>query len=213
MNHRNSMIKMKKSIKTPFICVRTLKTKRAPLVSPVKAEQSAESVKKNLDIVLKTAQIEHQNLGFETWRTQNAKLHTYLWLSAAIISAESALLLNIFNHEVIHALPSFCLLFACIVGAVAFIFGIDCLRGRSDVFRIIYGNYEYNVNVAESDISGLRTRREAISALANNIENNAERVHILARKMRELSILNAISAFFGAVAFTWYITLRMISTF
>lgn len=167
-----------------------------------------EHIKKNLDLVLKTAQSEHQNVVYNTWATQNAKLHTYLWLSVAIISAESALILRVVDSNITNDLNiiSLILLFISIViEFISFVFGIDSMRSRDNVSRPIYGDYNYVIGVAKEDFSGVRVREEAITALENSILGQIKGTNFLGKRMRTLAWLNIASASIGALAFIFYI--------
>lgn len=167
----------------------------------------AAAVGKNLDIVLKTAQTEHQNVSYVTWATQNSKLHTYLWLAVAIISAEMALLMRIVDEnspDSAGLISLFFLAVAVLTSLGAFAVGIDCMRSRTDIKRPIYGDYNYNVSVAEYDASGLRTRREMISALENSIYEQIEEVSRVGKKLRILSVFNLVSVLIGVLAFICY---------
>ena len=167
-----------------------------------------EHIEKNLDIVLKTAQSEHQNVVYNTWATQNAKLHTYLWLSVAIISAEAALVLRIIDADIIIDLDIISLVLlsiAIVIEFISFVVGIDSMRSRDNVSRPIYGDYNYGISVAKEDFSGIRVREEAITALENSILGQIKGIHFLGKRMRILAWLNIASASIGALAFIFYI--------
>ena len=152
------MTKIKNSIKNPFARRNVMKAKRHGV-----------GIEKNLDVVLQTARNEYQQVAFSTWATQNSKLRTYLWLTVAIVSAEAALFLRMFDtNEMTGWLlaPLAILGVALVIGFGAFVFGVDCMRSRGDAIRPVRGeDYEYTTRVAETDLSGWKTRKEAITAL------------------------------------------------
>lgn len=163
------------------------------------------AVERNLDLVLAQARAEYHSEVDCTWATQTAKLHTYLWLSVAIVSAECALFLRILDAAPAAPLPFAALgitLAAMLCAFAAFALGVDAMRNRHDHIRPLYGNdYSYAIEIAEFPGCSVRLREETIAALNTCITGQARTTDFLGRRMRRLSVCNLVSAFIGALGF------------
>lgn len=195
MSHRKSTTKRNILIRSPHI--------RRNGVQPQDAATPA--TEKNLDLVLESARAEYQGVVYNTWATQSAKLHTYLWLSVAIISAEGALFLNVLQEHTPHTCV-LCLGFLAIcVAFMSFCLGVDAMRSRIDTMRPVYGDdYSYAIQVAEADGTALLLRKETIEALGNCIKLQISAVDFLGKRMRLLSKMLLLSSLLGAAAFACY---------
>ena len=60
---------------------------------------NTEALNKDLDLLLKTAQDEYRQIAYDTKNIQNATLRTYLWLTAAVMTAEAAFLWRLLFPE------------------------------------------------------------------------------------------------------------------
>lgn len=195
MSHRKRTTKRNMPIRPPH--------KRRDSVQQQRALTPA--AEKNLDLVLESARAEYQGIVYNTWATQNAKLHTYLWLSVAIISAQGALFLNVLQEPSPHNAVLFLAFLAMCVVFAGFCLGVDAMRSRVDAMRPVYGDdYSYAMRVAEDGRNALLLREESIEALGNCIKLQVSAVDFLGKRMRLLSKMLLISSFLGAAAFACY---------
>lgn len=161
----------------------------------------------NMDMALQTAQTEYQNMMYTTWTAQNAKLHTYLWLSVAILTAEAAFFIRLFEAGELAPnmgyIVQMALLLAIALALISLVYGIDSMRGKGAVARPIFEDYSYVTRrAAEATVPDFQ--RELIKALENCINGQLQAVESLGFAMRRLSRLNAASALLGVMALCVY---------
>lgn len=194
ISHKNSTTKRNKPIQPPNECRDFIPQQ----------EVLTPAIEKNFDIVLDSARAEYQGIVYHTWATQNAKLHTYLWLSVAIISAEGALFLSMLKEFPPNTDILFILFFAMCVAFASFGLGVDSMRSRQNVMRPVYGDdYSYATEIAEGGWDIL-LRKETIKALGNCIKIQVSEVDFLGKRMRNISLMLLTSSIIGASAFMCY---------
>lgn len=169
--------------------------------------QLDDIVEKNLDITLQTAQQEYQNVVYGTWATHCSKLHTYLWLSIAVISAEAGFFLHIAKlNDATYIIPYQIILFSIFFQFIALFIAVFSMNGNGVVKRPIHGeNYKYSILVSVDDSIGYRVRKEAIEALDSCITDQIIQIGVIANRMRMITKCTLLSLFFGALALAAYV--------
>lgn len=164
----------------------------------------------SLDIILKAAQDEYKQITFDRHTAQHAILRNYLWLSTLIISVEGAIFLGIIGGKNLPWLMEsgiFFIIFSIIsmlFSVIAFLLGIDTMRGRGETFHPYQMPYEDLVGVAYQEAAANKAdgflRITMIRHLENAISHHSRACTIIGEKLRILSRLLLASTGFSILA-------------
>ncbi|WP_298998142.1 hypothetical protein [uncultured Desulfovibrio sp.] len=169
------------------------------------------NIENNIKMILETARIEYKSVSYDAWATQSSNVRNSIWVSFLIVSAEIALMFNIFSIDDfidIYKCVIVDLFISLIVSFISFILAIDSMRIRVDSARPIFGTYPEFAEKAKNDIKSFETISRTMHGFENCIKIELERVNFLGKRMKILSLMNVISSCIGGLAFLNYFFIK-----
>ncbi|SBW10091.1 membrane hypothetical protein [uncultured Desulfovibrio sp.] len=175
-------------------------------------DKMQSNIENNIKIILETARIEYKSVSYDAWSTQNSNIRNSIWVSFLIISAETALMFNVFSFDnfiTIYKCVMVDLFISLIISFLSFILAIDSMRSRGKSMRPIFGTYPEFIKKSKIDIHSDEIIKDTIDAFENCIQAELERIDFLGKRMNLLSKLNVISSSIGGLAFLSYFLIKI----